>query len=385
MTIFGVRWEDLGLADLERFLADAEPEPLLWEAKGTEVRASEVRRQVCGFANSHDGGYLILGAAQGDDGSWTLDGVEFNDEPPTWVASIIGDGGVNPYPDGLDTKALTTTDGRYVAVVSVPPSTTPPCNAHGTVYERVSGRTIAVREPLRLAQLFARGDQARRDAQAKADEIAKYMLVVGRRTERYAPRHIQFGLGLAAAGYEGAISSRLFSQQFEEQAFAALEGLDHGGPRMSGWPRIEAAVNQDAREFVTEGPSGVIGKSWIIRATWHGAIGFYWTQAIDTSARIDSIVGGPVTEAWTAAEGLLVGLGAQGSRYLQVAIAGGSFRENPTVVSSPGPGEVPPTVVGRGPLSPRVDRTILASIERELRRADGEMAYETPQGGGATG
>ena len=50
MTIFGVRWEDFGLGDLERFLADAEPEPLLWEAKGIQAKAGEVRRQVCGFA-----------------------------------------------------------------------------------------------------------------------------------------------------------------------------------------------------------------------------------------------------------------------------------------------------------------------------------------------
>lgn len=358
-------------------MAAAEPEPLLWEAKGIEAKPSEVRRQVCGFANSHEGGYLIVGATQTRNGSWSLDGVEFPDEPPTWIANVVGNSGVNPYPDELDTRPLATTSGRYVAVVWVPPSPTPPCNAHGTVYERVSGRTITVREPLRLAQLFARGDQARRDARTKADEVAKAMLVAGRRTNRYAPGHIQFGLGLAAAGYEGDVSSRLFSRPFEERAYAAIDRLDIG-PRPPGWFQIEPTVGQDAREFLMEGDAGVIGRSWIVRATWHGAVGLYWTQAIDTSARIDSIVEGPVSEAWTAAEDLLVGLGAQGGRYLQVAIAGGGFRPNPTMVISnvPQAGEVPPTVVGRGPLSGSVDGTILASIERELRRADGEMAYE---------
>jgi predicted HTH transcriptional regulator len=201
VTIFGVHWEDLGLADVERFLAEAEPEPLLWEAKGIEAKAGEVPRQVCGFANSHDGGFLIIGAAQNDDESWTLDGVEFNDEPPTWVANVIGNGSVNPYPDGLDTKSWATSDGKHVAVVRVPPTPTPPCNANGTVFERVSGRTISVREPLRLAQLFARGDQARTGAQAKADEAARSMLIEGQELRLHVPTNIQFGLGLAAAGY----------------------------------------------------------------------------------------------------------------------------------------------------------------------------------------
>src|SRR5579862_7950671 len=145
MTIFGPTWDDLDLAALERFLSDAEPEPLLWEAKGVQASAGQVRRQVYGFANSHDGGYLIIGASQGDDRTWTLDGVEFPNEPPTWVANVVGNGGVNPYPDGLDTRSFPTVDGGYVAVVRIPPSPTPPCNAHGAVYERVSGRTISVR------------------------------------------------------------------------------------------------------------------------------------------------------------------------------------------------------------------------------------------------
>ncbi len=62
MTIFGVPWNDPKLEHVEEFLADAGPEPLLWEAKGIKADKSEIRRQVCGFANSHEGGYLIIGA-----------------------------------------------------------------------------------------------------------------------------------------------------------------------------------------------------------------------------------------------------------------------------------------------------------------------------------
>jgi hypothetical protein len=253
---------------------------------------------VCGFANSHDGGYLIIGASQGDDGCWALDGIEFPDEPPTWVANVVGNGGVNPYPDGLDIKSFPTADGKHVAVVWVPPSPTPPCNAHGTVYERVSGRTISVREPLRLAELFARGDRARREAQTNADAMARYMLIAGRDLEGYSPTHPQFGLGLAAAGYLPGVESRLFSRAFEERVLACIEALEHG-PSLAGRPRPRPTVTQDSRQFVSEGTEQLLGRSWIVRATWHGDIGMYWTQAVETT-EISSIIEGPLTQSWTS-------------------------------------------------------------------------------------
>jgi hypothetical protein len=66
-----------------------------WEAKGTKLEKQEVRRQICGFANSHEGGYLILGAErvsnERPEPKWQLDGVQFPDEPRTWIAEIVGD------------------------------------------------------------------------------------------------------------------------------------------------------------------------------------------------------------------------------------------------------------------------------------------------------
>jgi hypothetical protein len=170
----------------------------------------------------------------------------------------------------------------------------------------------------------------------------------------------------------------LFSESFEARAFGLIESLEHG-PLLGG-PRIEPTVAQDVRQFVSEGARNQLGQSWIVRATWAGAIGVYWTQGVDT-ARIESVVEHPVAAAWAVAEDLLVALGAQGSRYLQLAVAGASFRPNPNpqmVMNVPTAAlhPIPPTVVGRGPLSPGVNRTILDSIERELRRATGEMAYE---------
>jgi hypothetical protein len=112
LTIFGPALHDLTLEYLKRFLADAAKEPLLWEAKGTEINAASVRKQVGGFANSHDGGHLIIGASESG-GSWVLDGVKFHADPPTWISSVVRDGGVIPYPDGLDTKAIATSDSSH--------------------------------------------------------------------------------------------------------------------------------------------------------------------------------------------------------------------------------------------------------------------------------
>src|SRR5207302_9396566 len=104
VTIFGTRWNELELEHVRHFLAEAGAEALLWEAKGiAPADEHAIRKQVCGFANSHDGGYLIIGADESG-GAWSLEGVEFPDEPPLWISSIIGDGGVIPYPDGLDTR-----------------------------------------------------------------------------------------------------------------------------------------------------------------------------------------------------------------------------------------------------------------------------------------
>jgi hypothetical protein len=71
-TIFGPDLEALELSRLETFLDGADDEPLEWEAKGTDITSKMVREAVGGFANSHDGGYLILGADQRQ-GAWHLD------------------------------------------------------------------------------------------------------------------------------------------------------------------------------------------------------------------------------------------------------------------------------------------------------------------------
>lgn len=38
MTIFGTPWADLDLEEVQTYLDQADDEPLLWEAKGTELK-----------------------------------------------------------------------------------------------------------------------------------------------------------------------------------------------------------------------------------------------------------------------------------------------------------------------------------------------------------
>ena len=49
---------ELRLDDVRSLLDGTRAEPLHCEAKGVELKPGEIRKQICGFANSHDGGYL---------------------------------------------------------------------------------------------------------------------------------------------------------------------------------------------------------------------------------------------------------------------------------------------------------------------------------------
>jgi hypothetical protein len=376
MTIFGVPWHELELDHVWQFLVDAGPEPLYWEAKGRELSRAEVRLQVCGFANSHEGGFLILGASETNAG-WDLSGLSFPTDPPTWVSEVVGNGSVSPYPDGLDTRAFRVADDRWIAVTRIPPVATPPCNTAGRVYERVSGRTIPVTEPLRLASLFERGDQARARAEIGANGAAVEALRRGLSRPNHADTHIQFGLALAAAGYRPNISARLFSQRYEEDVISIITtGLARDSFGHPDGPVVYRDVSQDSRLFETN-PQHRMGDAWSVKITWDGVVGINWVQAV-THTRVETVVEGPVRRAWAAADEMLDGVGARGGRHLRLTVAGAMFPPNPS--DQPQWRADLPTLpmVSRGPLRPRTSEMVLSSIARELNRSIGSMEYEPP-------
>jgi hypothetical protein len=207
MTLLGPSLHSLQLKDIQRFLDDAESEPLLWEAKGTELDSHAVRKAVCGFANGIETGYLILDA-EWDGSAWTLPGIEFPDEPPVWIGSVIH-AGLRPVPS-VDVRPLRCDGKRKVAVVEVQPVATPPCVSRGTVYERISGGTVPVKDPARLADLYARG----RDALARAETNSRYraqqLIEQASAYPGYDVKFVRFALALSAAGHPPT-SARAFS------------------------------------------------------------------------------------------------------------------------------------------------------------------------------
>jgi hypothetical protein len=373
LTIFGPPWDELSLAHVQSYLDEADDEPLLWEAKGTKLKADEVRRQVCAFANSHEGGYLILGAekAVGEDNvsSWVLPGVPFPDEPIMWVTNVVSDleAGVRPRPD-FDVRPWEAPNG-HVAVVRVAPTSTPPCITNGTVYERLPGKSQTVRDPARLAELFSRGDDARRAAAARADRAAQLVMnnwlegdpdVFGAQPEPEEAlpeddsEHIRFAVGVAATGNSPDTAGRLFQADFAEaiqtrlRERAQLPGLPAG---VYSGPPAYVFWSQDALTW-RHRATGLIDATRVVRAASDGS-----AAAGEVVATEDVLpkhfADIQLAPAWRLADQLLERLGGFGDVYVTVLIAGGRFRMRRDR------GRI---VIRRGPLLPGVEDDHVASV-----------------------
>lgn len=384
MTIFGKPWAELEPRDVEEYLAQADTEPLVWEAKGTDlVEKSELRRQVCGFANSHDGGYLILGAAKASDGKWQLRGVGFPDEARTWITDLIvdPDKGVRPRPD-FDINSWSAPNGELV-VVRVRPIATPPCMANGTVYERLPGKTQVVRDPLRLSDLFARGDAARKQAQAHADRAAGAVLgdwlegehgrferpgVLLGPPEDIDPEqderdYIRFTVGVAATGYPPNISSRLFRNSLAVEIWERLRDRPLGLPPGFGTSPDPVYWSQEALTWRHQS-IGNLNAITVVRAAWDGSVAAGQKLATE-DVYPDRFAEGRVGPHWVWANELVDRLGGYGDVYVTVLVAGRFPRVGKQRV-----------VMRRGPLSPGVEPGHIASFGRELMRALGHPGEE---------
>jgi Putative DNA-binding domain len=386
-TIFGAHWSELRLEHVQAYLDQADDESLLWEAKGTKLDPKEIRRQICAFANGHEDGYLILGAERGsadaDAPQWRLDGVRFPDEPRTWIAEIVGnpEGGVRPRPD-FDVAAWPAANG-HVVVVRVTPTSTPPCIANGTVYERLPGKTQTVRDPLILANLFSRGDEARKRAQALADRAARTVMdALGgdagsfRRpwtpieTEADQPpdddtTHVRFAVGVAATGTVPNIARRLFRDEFAEEIWVQLRDRPTGLPSGFGRPPDSVDVSQEALTWRHE-LLGHVDSITLVRAAWDGSAAVGQKLATE-DVYPDSLAQQQIAPQWRLADQLVQRLGGFGDAYITVLLEGGRFprRKDPVTI-----------IMRRGPVLPGVDDEHVASLGRELMRALGNLAPE---------
>lgn len=368
MTIFGAPLHELTLETLHRYMVDAEEEPLLWEAKATRINGGEVRKQVCGFANSHEGGYLILGADRpARDQPWKVPGHAFSGEATTWISDVILDGGVRPLPV-WDTRVIRVRADRCLTVTRIDPISTPPCNTHGTVYERVSGETISVRDPQRLADLFARGDSARQGAEHFSFRAAEdtwnhaVQTVLGQ-----VAGEAQAVVGLACTGTPPDISRRLFTGSFE----ARLEGVpdEHfPSPVEFGATAVQGEVSQTALTAYRTAELR-LAPAIVARAYWTGAVGIYSLIGV-TDTTPASIISKQVKPAISAAQDLQRALRGYGQAHLTVLVDSRAIRARPTI---PNGGYVR---IGRGPLGLDSVDDQGDSIRRELERATGTRSLE---------
>jgi hypothetical protein len=369
-TIFDVAWNALTLEHVAGFLAAADAEPLLWEAKGDRLDEHLVRKTVCAFANSHDGGYLILGADEVPGQGFVLNGLAFPDEPPLWISTVVR-AGVRPWP-GVDAQSFAVEEGRHVAVVWTPPLATPPCISRGTVYERIPGASPVVRDPARLAELYRRGDAAHTGAQGRAARAALWLLA-DLDEAMDSEDLVGFVLGVSATGFHSAdIGARLFTPTFEDAACRVVDDLPSNEPpplvstpTLPSWAQDAITLRRDANYR--------LASNWTLRASWDGAVAVGWRQAVETT-RADYLAEGPLGAGWRAAVDLLEGLGGTASHYLIVQLLGRQFADLEDVPFDEHPRALP--TLRRGPLSIAVEEAQLSSIEHEIRRVLGERSYE---------
>ena len=281
-------------------------------------------------------------------------------EAPTWVSSIVRDD-IRPAP-AFDVRSFDVGGGK-VAIVRVDPLATPPAITRGTIYERVSGQTVPVREPLGLADLYQRGNAARERAERTATQAAFDVSVHGTNTRDYLPRHLQIALAVAATGNPPDISSRLFTRAFAAAVETTLRTTVGGGPS----PTIAVRPTQEAVIGDMRGNDPRISGCALALARWDGSVAVYRVQAVEDT-NIDSVTNVFIRDAWQAAADLADALGSNGPGWLVLRVGGAMFP--PHADSSLLPR------LARGPVDLAVDDELLASIGRELNRVAGYGAFE---------
>jgi hypothetical protein len=355
LSPFGVAWEDLDLARLEAFFANAEEEPLAWEAKGSGpggLRGGHVVKAVCGFANSELGGFLVLGFGRDGPGPWERRPVALpGDEPGLWLDQVVS-AGVRPQPR-TEWKLLGRYEDGIVGVLRVEPVDEPPAlTGGGTAYERTSGRTLPVADPVELRALFDRGARAARRVESLADDAISALDLPPIPT-------LERATVVIAAACPGIGGPSLLRRETADVARALLAGLfagiERGGPGGTAFTQDQVAVGAvgrfDEREF-----------RWLVTSS-RGWVGY---GSATGEAPPATIVAREIEEHLEVQSGVealsafLIGVGAHGTAELRFRLdtdQGSMFLRRRQPLPLPDPG-------------------LFASMAREVRRFTGEPGWE---------
>lgn len=378
LDLFGAAWQDLCLSDVQAFMADAPAEGLLWEAKGTELRKDSLRSHACAFANSAQGGFLILGASEKKGRHvdpaqrWNFEGFEFpgDDGPTTWITQVLRDA-LRPVP-AIDVRVFDVSEGRHVAVVWVPPVDVPPCLYDGTVLERVPGSSVTVKDPQRLQDLYLAGQRAHERASSAAYGTAKMLFgdakLEGLGVDRQESS-AGFSLAVCPLTRAGNPDTEIHRVRFAQE-FAA-----HAGPLLvEGQQASRAPDLGQTQESVSW-----VGRSWTGRFEWRGvavrdgSVGLAYRRFAEAAE--PAVLAEPICRAWETAHAVAERLDGKGDHYMVLLLGGEPYTSG---IMTLGP-SVNALVVRRGPvLVPAREGSEQAQhLLREVTRCAGrEFAWE---------
>lgn len=400
-NIFRVPWAELGLDDVEAFLADAGEEGVTWEAKADDedrsrppgdtpgcLRKNTIRKAGCGLANQI-GGYLLVGARWDKTAhEWHLPGVLMgHPEPELWIGQLLRE--LRPAPR-TETRAWSLSGGRTVAVTRIEPVDEPPCmTPQGHVYQRVSGETQRIKDPTLLSALFDRG----RDAQQRASELAHRAAERAFDTPRWVlERSVSVTVALAPIGREtDNIRPRLFVPSFIEAMSVELERMlfeeATGRERWQQQDAYTVLAHNSQRMAYELAEDRLEHRTWLIQATWDGAIA---ASVVLNAAAAYGLSGfdQAVRPAWEAVDPLVQALGGYGPAELVVhTFAAPQRRHITTSAPPPAPSgtlysRLPEhTFVQRRVNLGEIDEDTLGSVQRETIRASGRESFEPEPSG----
>jgi hypothetical protein len=388
-SIFDVPLSELTLDALERFLASADPEPLLWAATaGPSPRAEPALRHVSGLANGA-GGWLIVGAEK-QSGRWRATGADFGDrDAREWLDEAVAR--LRP-PPPVAVKVLEAGAGRRVAVVRVDPIAVPPCvTPGGGVYQRVAGETVPVRAPVVVMDLVRRGqaalERARGAALTNSEELlaeppamppARWVsLPSGHRS-----RTPTFALSVAAAGGPADIEARPFRERFADLLIELAQ------TRLQPEPHVPMPYQSAPRPYFSQDQLQVslVGadRGWALIANRAGVVSLVYflargdvsldallTLGGDREAAFDAPGqregDGPLARAWRTAGEVLLELGCAGPSQMAAVLDGTTPR------LAGGPDRIR---LERGTPKAMPSGPDFSALARELKRAVGRPQLE---------
>jgi hypothetical protein len=290
-------------------------------------------------------------------------------EPHRWVTSVLQEG-VRPVPD-YDVHAISVGNGRHVAVIEVSPLEAGPCIVRGTVYERVAGASVPVKDPTRLADLYSRGRAAHESARTRAQralgqallpfdafepEVADPYDAYPDEDEPEILKSLFVVLAVAAVGQNGDPGALLFRASTRELLEKVAVILSSEPAPLV--PEVRSAVAQDRRTTLAVSPR-VYRPDWALSAFWDASV-VVAMRAPSFSGGMGTLVDDNVLPAYRAAVEIGLAIGAEGPSYLRLSVVDPLSRLWPE-----------PVLIGRGPAGLTVDALDVAWLTRELNRTIG--------------